>query len=159
MNKTKPVSERVQRLGTKRDEVGTKLRMRAKREFEAVMENFRLLISNYQNPERNPMVKDSDGPTAFTNKRALPLGSTTGRSQYAMEVTANSIVVACESLLAVAADLKRLLAINDHEALTAYLDARGPELDMAADATWSGIKQLRDDLGEHLYELEEACAD
>ena len=37
-------------------------------------------------------MKDSDGPTAFTNKRALPLGSTTGRSQYAMEVTANSIV-------------------------------------------------------------------
>eukprot|EP00040_Diaphanoeca_grandis_P039827 m.260268 g.260268 ORF g.260268 m.260268 type:complete len:162 (+) comp39569_c0_seq1:196-681(+) len=157
---SKKSSSQRERIGEKRDTIGHDLRKRIDGQFKIILQKLNsILKSNEVRGKGTPKVDDWDDESSkHDDKTELPLAFTTAKNKYSMEVDANSLVMACESLLTIAAELKGLLALNDHSAIAKHHRERVTELQSTRATTLGDLKQLRDDLGAHLYELETHCS-
>lgn len=78
------------------------------------------------------------------------------RDELQCNVSAQDVVRHSEALLKLATDIKKELAVNDHDLLSVRTTDRAAVLEAHQSTVRDELFALRDDLGGLLYELEEA---
>ena len=120
--------------------------MKVREVCEELLQNFAALL------------KAAGGGSALDREGSLnapPFASEAARDDYAMRVSGANVVRAAESLLALSNRLKKLLVVNDHEAIATHFTERAAVLQTHRADVWRSLAELRDDIGEHLAALED----
>eukprot|EP00041_Stephanoeca_diplocostata_P005841 m.69556 g.69556 ORF g.69556 m.69556 type:complete len:179 (-) comp16029_c0_seq2:244-780(-) len=164
---------RSARLGQKRAALGTDLRNQVKNSFELLLSNFTAMLQAGQFKIRNENAEENDDVmenlmasasathSASRNETEgnIPFTTDIQRDEYAMGVCANNMVKASEQLLAVAARLKRVLAISNDQMVNAQIAEQQRALSSEQERLWALLGQFRDELNEHVGALNDQCAE
>jgi hypothetical protein len=132
-----------------REALGSELRLKVRELCEELLQNFAALL------------KAAGGGSAIDSEGSAntpPFASEAARDDYAMRVSGANVIRAAESLLALSGRLKRLLVVNDHEAISSHFAERAAVLRGHRAEVWSSLAELRDDVGSHLAALEDEAA-
>ena len=134
-----------------REALGADLRLKVRDTFESLLQSFAALLKAAAGGS------GLEG-TQTESVNAPPFESEVARNEYVMRVSGNNIIRAAEHLLALSGRLQRLLVVNDHESLNKHLVERSAVLSEHRATVWRTLAQIRDEMGQHLADLEDEAA-